>query len=62
MKKITYLVISVLIFSRCTSIKQHNEHRNDLISVTDLKMMLTLFITGFKKCTQNCIGMYQKNN
>ena len=37
MKKITYLVISILIFSGCTSIKQHNEHRNDLISVTYLK-------------------------
>lgn len=37
MKKITFLIASILIISGCNSIKQHNEHLNDLISTADLK-------------------------
>ncbi|WP_395047424.1 hypothetical protein [Flavobacterium sp.] len=36
MKK-ALLLISILFFSSCSSVKKHNEHLNDLISEQDLK-------------------------
>ena len=37
MKKIFILVFTSLLFVQCNSVKRHNSHLNDLISVKDLK-------------------------
>jgi C-terminal processing protease CtpA/Prc len=37
MKNSIFLFLVIILFVQCTSIKRHNEHLNDLISVKDLK-------------------------
>lgn len=52
MKKII-LLVAIAIFANCSSVKNHNAHLNDLISVTDSKSDVDLAYTKIKKLHPN---------